>query len=255
MFDLLRFQQLRKGTFGESFLFLEKIDSTNLIAIDQAKKRVVEGTVVFADRQTQGRGRGSHTWFSPEGVNIYVSIVLYPAQERLYRLPFLTALALSQTFEQWQIKCDLKWPNDILHRERKIAGILIQTSSEQNQVQFAIVGVGVNLNVEQFPEELNSIAVSAFQALGREIDRETFLAVFLSNLEHFYRGDESWDELMLRFSKRSTYFRDCEVEVDLGDRRIRGITAGVDRSGGLIVETPSGREIVYAGEVSSCRKK
>lgn len=255
MFDSRRFQEMRKGRFGETFSFLQKTESTNSVALENAKKGAGEGAVIFADCQTQGRGRGNHGWFSPEGVNIYASIVLHPLRERLHHLPFIVATALAQTLDESQIECDLKWPNDVLHRDKKLAGILIQTASEENELQFAIVGVGVNLNVEEFPEELRSIASSAFQVLGRRVDREAFLASFLWNLEQKYFASEPWDQLMREFSKRSSYFRDCEVDVNLGERRIHGTTAGLDRSGGLIVRTSSGNEIVYAGEVSSCRKK
>jgi BirA family transcriptional regulator, biotin operon repressor / biotin---[acetyl-CoA-carboxylase] ligase len=255
MFDVQRFQQLRESAFGENLLFLRTTESTNLIAIEQAKQCVMEGTVVLADCQTQGRGRGAHSWFSPDGLNLYLSIVLYPKQDRLHYLPFFASISLAQTLEHWQIECDLKWPNDVLHDEKKMAGILIQTASEENQIQFAVVGLGVNLNIEEFPAELNRIAVSAFQVVGSKIDREAFLAAFLSNFERIYRGNLSWDELVALLANRSSYLYDCEVEVNLGEHAIRGTTDGLESSGGLIVKTSSGREIVHAGEVSSCRKK
>jgi BirA family biotin operon repressor/biotin-[acetyl-CoA-carboxylase] ligase len=255
MFNLKRFEENRRGRFGAPFLFFETIASTNAIAVEKAREKIAEGTVIFADCQTSGRGRGNHSWFSPSGVNIYASMILYPSEERLHHLPFLTAVALSQTLEQWGIKCDLKWPNDILYREKKLGGILIQTSTEESRLQFAVVGVGVNLNVESFPPDLQQIAVSGFQVIGRKIDREAFLAAFLWNLEQMYREGHSWDQLAVLFADRSSYVRDCEVDVDLGDRHIKGRSAGLDRTGGLILQTLTGYETIHAGEIFSCRKK
>jgi BirA family transcriptional regulator, biotin operon repressor / biotin---[acetyl-CoA-carboxylase] ligase len=257
MFDLQKFQEIRKGKFGECFHYDPETQSTNRIAIEKAREGFPEGSVVFADSQSQGRGRGDHTWFSPAKVNLYTSVILYPPPERLHYLPFITALALSRTLEEWRVPSGLKWPNDVLAQGKKLAGILIQTSMEENRLQFAVVGIGVNLNVENFPSELKGTAISALQILGRKIDREAFLTSLLLNLEKLYENmnDMSWDELIGMYGSRSSSLQDCEVRVNMDGNWISGVTGGVDPMGGLIVRTSSGKEIVYAGEISSCHKK
>ena len=254
MFDVQKFQRLRKGKFGEAFFFYPEIDSTNRIALEKAREGSPEGSAIVADCQTQGRGRGNHSWFSPAGVNLYLSLILYPPQKKLHYLPFFTAIALSDTLEEWKLSTDLKWPNDILVHGKKIAGILIQTATEENRLQFSVVGIGVNLNMETIPAALQATAVSAAQILGSFIDREAFLASLLRRLEQRYQSMESWDELVKVFQQRSSFVRDCSVVVEMEGRRISGVTAGMDAMGGLIVQTSSGEEIVYAGEISSCRK-
>jgi len=257
MFDSRRFKELRSGTFGESFLYFPSTQSTNQIALEKARENVPEGSVILADSQSQGRGRGSHAWFSPPNGNLYCSVILYPRQERLHYLPFIAAVALFQTLEEWRITGDLKWPNDVLVQGKKLAGILVQTSMEENRLRFAILGIGVNLNVEEFPPDLAPIAISAFQVLGLKVDREAFLASLLRNLEQLYGRINTipWEELIHMFGSRSSYLRDCPVQVELDGKQITGITGGIDPMGGLIVQTTSGREIVYAGEIFSCRKK
>lgn len=257
MFDNEKFQQIRRGTFGQQFFYFQEIHSTNAIAVEKARERVEEGSIVFADSQSEGRGRGNHKWFSPADVNLYFTAILYPDNSRLHYLPFLAGLAISRALGQLQIESDLKWPNDVLVQGKKIAGILIQTSMEENYLQFAILGIGMNVNVKNFPPDLSQNSISAFQALGRELDREELLALVLFELEQLYEKIDkyTWDELTRMFSDRSSYIQGCDVEVEQQGRIITGTTSGLDSMGGLILQTSQGKEIVYAGEISSCRKK
>ena len=255
MFDVERFHQLRRGKFGSSLQYFAEIDSTNIFAMELARQRVSEGTVVLADSQTSGRGRNSHAWYSPAGLNLYFTLVLYPSSERLHFLPFIISLGIAEELDRPGLICDLKWPNDILVDERKIAGILIQTAIEENRLQYAVVGIGINVNTFTFPKELEATAVSIAQCTGSQLEREPLLAQVLWKIEQSYFMPLKWQELITLVKEKSSFFDGCRVQIEQQGKIISGTTAGVDPLGGLILETEEGREIFYAGEIQSCRKK
>ncbi|MCI0416624.1 biotin--[acetyl-CoA-carboxylase] ligase [bacterium] len=257
MFDIQKFHSHRKGDFGKRFIYFDEIDSTNRAASDLARSGVAEGTVVLADSQTQGRGRNTHTWYSPGGVNLYFTVVLIPPVERLHYLPYVAGLSIARALDPWEFDSDLKWPNDILINGKKAGGVLIQTSLEENRLQFALVGIGINVNTRDFPDELRPIAISLAQALGKELEREKFLADLLFELEQLYGRitGMSWEEVKNLVGRRSSMLHDCPVQIEHQGEIKMGITAGLDSMGGLIVQTPAGTEIFYAGEIVSCRKK
>jgi BirA family transcriptional regulator, biotin operon repressor / biotin---[acetyl-CoA-carboxylase] ligase len=257
MFDVAKFQKFRKGNFGSRLHYFDEIDSTNRVAADLARTGAEEGAVVLADSQTKGRGRNVHTWYSPAGVNLYFTVILSPPTDRLHYLPFLVGLSIAQTLELWKIECDLKWPNDVLVNGKKVCGVLIQTSMEDNRLQFALAGIGINVNARNFPEELQPIAISLAKITNEEIDREKFLADILLELEQLYgrMASMSWEELTDQIGRRSSFLRGCAVQIEQQGEIISGITDGLDAMGGLIVRTPAGKETFYAGEILSCRKK
>lgn len=257
MFDTRYFHSLRSGNFGAELYYLSEVDSTNRVAGELATKGMREGTVVLAESQTAGRGRNAHSWYSPPFVNLYFTILLYPPADRLHYLPFLTSVSLAETLEIYGVQCDLKWPNDILVGRKKIAGVLIQTSVEENRLRYAIVGIGMNVNAKSFSATLDSVAISMFQIITRESNREELLATFLSKFEGHYSTmkELSWDELREMVQRRSTYIQGCEVKIEQQGRVIMGTTAGLDPMGGLVLETELGPEVFYAGEVEACRKK
>src|SRR4029078_2304644 len=144
----------RSGTFGRQIFYYQEIDSTSRIAAEKAREKIPEVSIVFADAQTQGKGRGTHAWFSPADINLYFTVILYPQNEHIHYLPFLSGLAISLTLEKYGIESDLKWPKVVVANGKKIAGILIQTALEENRLQYALIGIGMNLNVVEFPLEL-----------------------------------------------------------------------------------------------------
>jgi BirA family biotin operon repressor/biotin-[acetyl-CoA-carboxylase] ligase len=257
MFDVRKFHEFRQGDFGKRLIYFDEIDSTNRLGSDLARVGATEGTVILADAQTQGRGRNTHTWYSPGGVNLYFTLVLFPPAERLHYLPYVAGLSIAQAIDHLGIDCDLKWPNDILINGKKTGGVLIQTSIEENRLQFALVGIGINVNTGTFPEELQSIAISLAQAVGREIDRERFFAQVLFEFEQLYGriASMSWEELTDLFGRRSSMLLGCPVQIEQQGEIKSGVTAGLDSMGGLILQTPAGKEVFYAGEIVSCRKK
>jgi BirA family biotin operon repressor/biotin-[acetyl-CoA-carboxylase] ligase len=237
--------------------YFDQLESTNKTAEQFAKKGAADRTIVVANRQTGGKGRKGNTWYSPPDVNLYFSIILHPPMNRLHYLPFITALAIVKSLQGEGLHADIKWPNDILVSHKKIAGILIETSVEQGQLSYAIIGAGINVNQSEFPDELKSIATSILLEKETAVAREKFLPAVLSNLESFYSNlsDLTWGDLASEVEKHSTYVRGCSVTMTAGDGTVEGITAGLDSFGGLMIETPAGSKTYYAGEVQECRKK
>jgi BirA family biotin operon repressor/biotin-[acetyl-CoA-carboxylase] ligase len=257
MFDVARFQRRRKGRFGRDLYYFEEQESTNLTAQELARDGAAEGTLVLADRQTGGKGRKGNAWFSPAEVNLYFSLILRPDISRVHHLPFLAALSVAAALQLLGLEVDLKWPNDVLLGERKVGGILIDTSTEQGKLIFAVLGCGINANTVVFPSELERSATSVLLARGEEVSREGLLASFLLEFERVYEkiDETSWASVCAELEKHSSYLRGCSVEVRQEGRVIEGTTCGLDNYGGLIIQTAGGRETVYAGEVQTCRRK
>ena len=257
MFDVQKFHKYRKGDFGKDLIYFDEVDSTNRVASDLAKNGAAEGTVVLADGQTQGRGRNSRIWYSPPGVNLYFTVVLFPPLDRLHYLPYVAGLSVARALEPLGIPSELKWPNDILVDGKKAGGVLIQTSIEQNRLQFALAGIGINVNAVHFPDELQPIAISLTQVLGKKIVREQLLADILFDLEQLYGriARMSWEEMAELVGRHSSILTGCAVEIEQQGEIKSGVTQGLDSMGGLIVQTAAGREIFYAGEIVSCRKR
>lgn len=257
MFDVAEFHTRRKSDLGKELHYFEVIESTNATAEQVATEGAAEGAVVLANEQTAGRGRMDRTWFSPAAQNLYFSIVLRPDADRLHFLPFMAGLALVRALAAVNVQAELKWPNDVCVGSKKLAGILMQTSMEKNKLRYAILGVGVNVNTTQFPEQLVEIATSIAREKRELVHRESMLASILFEFERLYRQirDLDWKEFVEELQKHSTYLTGCPVCVSESDRVVEGITAGLDAYGGLILETPTGKKVVYAGDVQSCRKE
>lgn len=197
------------------------------------------GTVVVADEQTAGIGRHGHSWHSGPDGGLYLSIVL-----RLHLAPMLTmalGLAVKKAVDDFaSVCCDLRWPNDVLLNDRKLAGILVQTT----ETDALIAGIGINVNQTVFPEELRAIATSLRIETGREHSKDELLERVVA--ESLRAAQMSKPEVLKQFSAHSTYVSGKEVEVDGG---IRGVTAGLDADGFLLLTTPTGIERIVSGGV------
>lgn len=256
MFQAEKFFNIQKSSLAHEFYYFEKLESTNSTAAILARKGCPEGTIVLANEQTKGRGRKGADWYSPPDTNLYFSLVLYPDISRLQYLPFAAGLAVVGALDQLGLQPELKWPNDILVRGKKISGIMMESSLESNSVQHVILGCGINVNVQDFTHELVPSATSIVVETGVLTSRESILASFLMEFETLYEKVKkiSWDEFSLEIERRSSYIQGCPVRIALDGETWEGITAGLDSYGGLMLKTPSGKRVFYAGEVQSCRK-
>lgn len=240
---------------GSPLLRFDELASTNDYARDLAIQGAKEGTAVIARKQTAGKGRQGRNWASPMDEGLYMSIILRPqtTPTRASLLTLAAAIAVAETIRHnFQAPADIKWPNDILLNGRKMCGILVESSIENNRLQYAILGIGVNLMQKTFPDELQQTATSLFIETQTEITPDDFLQPLLARLTHWYAVSISQPETVIsRWQELSSFAEDCAVRIISHDTIIEGITRGLTSNGALLVELDSGeqREIV-SGEVS-----
>jgi BirA family biotin operon repressor/biotin-[acetyl-CoA-carboxylase] ligase len=229
------------------------IDSTNREAAELARAGAPEGVVVVADHQTAGRGRLGRTWEAPPGSSLLLTVLLRPTLDatRLHLVTMAVALAAADACRAVAgFSPQLKWPNDLMVADRKLAGILAEAAFEGNVVRWAVVGIGLNVNWPvDLPAELADIAVAANHVAGQPVDRERLLAELLARLEVRY---SSIDSLVKDYRARcATIGRD--VRVELGGEVLTGRVADVDDDGHLLVDTGDGVRTVAAGDVVHVR--
>ncbi len=256
--DLLR-KRVNGKLFGKRFHHFFKTDSTNRVAMELAFAGEEEGAVILAEEQTDGRGRAGRKWHSEVGTGIYVTLLLRPRLSPV-QAPLLTILAgislHSAILAQTGLNAELKWPNDILVDGRKLGGILTEMHAEPTQVRFVIIGIGVNVNQEQFPEDLSSIATSLRRESGKLQSRLELLVRLLREFEtdynRFLRDGPAY--VVQRFGEISQFANGKKVHVDTGRETYTGVTAGLTDDGLLTVKRTDGQVIaVIAGDVKEVR--
>jgi BirA family biotin operon repressor/biotin-[acetyl-CoA-carboxylase] ligase len=248
---------LKPGKLGRPFRFERSLESTNRTARDWAMDGGPHGALVFAESQTQGRGRRGRGWQSQPGVNLTFSVILRPnsSSDAIELITLAAGLAMMDTLGRYfpALNIQIKWPNDVLIESRKCSGILLESSIGADwSEKFVILGVGLNVNQTTFPEELEKTATSVFLETGHPQDRIGILVGFLSELE-------------IRISQasadRKAFLRDYEshlagmgsavqlISFD-GGRSISGKILGVAEDGSMRLQTASGVRAVYAGDVT-----
>lgn len=216
---------------------LDRVDSTMTAASGRPP-----GTVVVAEEQTAGQGRMGRSWYSPRGEGLYCSIVL-PAPEPAPVLTLALGLAAKEAIEQTApVACDLRWPNDVLIAERKVAGVLVQL-----QESTAIAGIGINVGQAAFPPELAPHATSLRLVTGTIYSRELLLANLLAAVRSYAAllAAEGAEPILRLFAQGSSYVYGRRVIVEGAE----GITEGLDPSGFLWLRTTRGRQLIRAGNV------
>ncbi|HET9308750.1 MAG TPA: biotin--[acetyl-CoA-carboxylase] ligase [Candidatus Sulfotelmatobacter sp.] len=257
--DLLLPEILRpllRGTMFEAHLHhFYKIGSTNSAAMGSAAEGVPEGSVLLAEEQTAGRGRGANTWQSPRSTGIYCSAVLRPPlpPSDVLLLSLMAGLAVQAAIQQTdsRVQADLKWPNDILIDGKKVCGILTEMNAEATRVRYVVVGVGINVNQPSFPKELQ--ATSLRLATGSEWSRVELAAALLKSLDREYRqfvqGPEARASILRRFAENSSWLHGKKVRIEENGSAFDGTTEGLDARGFLQVRTAYGMQTVLSGTV------
>lgn len=247
--------------FQPKIVRYESLPSTNTEAARFALQGAEDGLSVIADEQTAGRGRLQRTWISPRGRGLYLSIVLRP-KIPLESWPLITFAAALSVSDALQDVCgvitDIKWPNDILSGERKLCGILSETT-ETDLGRALIVGIGINLTSRAFPEELKTTATSIEESVGTVPDREAVLQSVLEALSRWYewlQSENGPSAILDEWMARSSYANGKVVKVMNGDEVLVGTTCGLERDGALRVQTVAGElKSVRTGDVVSLRSE
>jgi len=242
------FTEMKRGktkVIGQKVRHFAEVTSTNDVAKELATSGEEEGTVVLAETQTHGKGRIGRRWLSPKG-GIWFSVILRPniSAKDSYQLTFMAAVAVAKTIRKmFKVNTEIKWPNDVLVNKRKVCGILTETSIRGDVVDFAVVGVGVNANVDltSFSEELRASVTSLDAEVKGVVDRERFLCALLEELENYYEMVlQRRFALVLEEWKSLTTLFGTDVEVTSFEGRIKGVASGIDRNGALEVLLKNG---------------
>ncbi|EFD05718.1 biotin--[acetyl-CoA-carboxylase] ligase [Peptostreptococcus anaerobius] len=244
--------RLKTSFMGQRVDYFKTIDSTNIQA-NKIASQSPEGTVVLADEQTKGKGRIGRTWVSEQNKGLYFSTILKP-DIALMQAPFITQLvaaSLTKTFLDLGIEISIKWPNDLIYKGKKVAGILTEMSAEIDHISYIIVGIGINLYKKDFEDEIKDKATS-FANEGIEIDRIEFLRKFFPNFEDLYEKFKAGDkrECLDILRSRSAVLGREVYKIKEGER-VKVFARDIDDMGNLIVEHESGQvETVFTGEIS-----
>lgn len=237
---------------GQDIVYFKEIDSTNRYAKKLAGQGAAHGTMVLADTQTAGRGRRGHSWISPAGSSISMTLILRPdvPPAQVARLSLLTALAVANAIGRVTgLDVRIKWPNDIVAGGRKVCGMLMEMDATPEKVASVVAGVGINVHQTQFPEEIAHSASSLDLLAGRRISRADIVRAFLQEYERVWAlGDEA---MMRAYRERSATIGQ-RVQVIGLNGTYTGTAQDVTESGSLLVraDEDGGVREVLAADVS-----
>jgi BirA family biotin operon repressor/biotin-[acetyl-CoA-carboxylase] ligase len=251
VFSLTRFyDQLQTRWLGRPLIYEPVVGSTMDVARTLAREGAAHGTIVLAEEQLLGRGRLGRRWFSPSGVNLYLSILLRPSLVELRTLAMLAPLAIAEgAGAEAGVDCAIKWPNDVQARGRKLAGVLLESELSGDRPLFAIAGLGINVNYDVAGEpEIAEIATSLLRETGTLREREAVLAACLAAFERGY--EQAPATVYARWHARlNTLGR--RIRVTYAGQSLEGLAEDVAPDGSLILLQDGGVRVeLPAGEVS-----
>ena len=240
--------RLSHDPIGHRILYFPSIGSTMDVARQEAEGGAPEGTVVVAEEQTTGRGRFGRSWVSAVGQNLSFSVLLYPSRGACAGLSIAVPVAVIRAIHQETgLSPTLQWPNDVFLAGKKVCGILIETALQDDEVRYAIVGVGINVNFAPHAQpEIVAGATSLAQELGHPVSREALFEAVLKNLGAIYQQLGGWAEVWEQWrSSLETLGR--EIRVRWGEQVEEGLAEAVDAEGNLLLRRPDGTLIVLPG--------
>ncbi len=237
-------------------LYLEEVDSTNEEIRRQAAQGACHGTLAVAGKQTAGRGRRGRNWFSPEDGSIYMSLLLRPSfpPDRASMLTLVMALAVCRAIHRvCGLEAFIKWPNDILVNQKKVCGILTELQLKEGEIDFIVIGIGINLSQKEFPGEFSENATSLFLETGRAVAKEELVNQVMAEFEECYESFlQSRDMSLLKQEYDNLLINRGRQVLVIGlQGEWTGEALGIDDAGELLVRRGQGKiERVFAGEVS-----
>lgn len=255
MFELENFDiKLETDFIGRNFIYCEEIDSTNSELLSGKQLYKKNGTVLLAEKQLAGKGRKNRTWQSGKGLNLTFSILLLKdilQKININHLNLAASLALSLAIENlYQLKTELKWPNDVLINKKKVAGILTETSVKGSKIERVVIGIGINLNQISFQGEFNFPPTSLKLETKDDINRETMLAEILNIIEELLiKLETNPDEILNDWRERCKMIGD-KISITENGKIKTGIFYDIDENGYLLLKRNNVLEKIHFGDVS-----
>ena len=247
--EMLLPNEIREGLDTEVFgrgeiIHFRETDSTNARAKELAVQGAREGTLIVSESQTKGRGRKGRAWFSPSEAGIYASLILRPDMlpSEAPRITFLTAVSAAETLlALTSLEVAIKWPNDILVKNKKIAGILTEISAEMDAIDYMVVGLGMNVNNRRLPDDIEEKATSIFIETGNRFPKVKIVREYLRQQEKYCRilRDSGFEPILRRWKELSNTIGKRTV-VEMINKRYTGVVQDVDQEGVLILQDKNG---------------
>ena len=246
--------QIHTKWAGKTVHFARKTDSTNLWIKRLAKEGASEGTLALAEFQSAGRGRLGRSWEVPEGTSVMMSILLRPKFEPQYAptLTLVMGMAVAKAVKNLGFDVSIKWPNDVVVSHKKICGILTEMGVRDGKIDYAVIGVGINVNIREFPEEMADKATSLYLESGKEFDRSQIPGLVMEAFEEYYEKFAATCDLSGLKEEYESILANYNQPVRvLAKEPYEGVARGITDGGELLVEKTDGTIVaVSAGEVS-----
>ena len=246
--------QIHTKWAGKTVHFARETDSTNLWIKRLAKEGASEGTLALAEFQSAGRGRLGRSWEVPEGTSVMMSILLRPKFEPQYAptLTLVMGMAVAKAVKSLGFDVSIKWPNDVVVSHKKICGILTEMGVRDGKIDYAVIGVGINVNIKEFPEEMADKATSLYLESGREFDRSQIPGLVMEAFEKYYEKFAATCDLSGLKEEYESILANYNQPVRvLAKEPYEGVARGITDGGELLVEKTDGTIVaVSAGEVS-----
>ncbi|WP_368366519.1 biotin--[acetyl-CoA-carboxylase] ligase [Ruminococcus sp. J1101004sp1_RTP21198st1_B9_RTP21198_201120] len=246
--------QIHTKWAGKTVHFARETDSTNLWIKRLAKEGAPEGTLALAEFQSAGRGRLGRSWEVPEGTSVMMSILLRPKFEPQYAptLTLVMGMAVAKAVKNLGFDVSIKWPNDVVVSHKKICGILTEMGVRDGKIDYAVIGVGINVNIKEFPEEMADKATSLYLESGKEFDRSQIPGLVMEAFEKYYEKFAATCDLSGLKEEYESILANYNQPVRvLAKEPYEGVARGITDGGELLVEKTDGTIVaVSAGEVS-----
>ena len=240
---------------GTEICYFDVTDSTNTQAKSLGEGDAPNGTLVVAGKQESVRGRRGRSFESPAGTGIFMTLLLRPEIEpqNASMLTLVSALAVAKGIEHMvDLPVQIKWPNDIVINGKKVCGILTEMSAQMDYVNYIVIGIGINVGNEEFPEEIKDVATSIYLESGKHVNRAMLIEKIWEEFEDYYELYEKTQDLSSLVKEYDSYLvnRGQKVRVLDSKEPYEGKAMGITDRGELIVDTWEARRLVSAGEVS-----
>ncbi|MBU1100863.1 MAG: biotin--[acetyl-CoA-carboxylase] ligase [Bacteroidetes bacterium] len=252
MFNIEKFDiKLDTDVIGRNFVYCEEIDSTNSFLIN-TKEYDKHGTVLLSENQTQGKGRKDRIWLSAADQNLTFSILLKEdfSHETINIINLGTSLAVAQAIEnQYQLPCELKWPNDVLVNQKKVAGILLESTSMGSEIEKLVIGIGINVNQPNFTGKFNIPPTSIKKEFKNSADRERLLSEVLNIFEEIFKASQTNPGQILEDWKSRCQMLGEKIRIEDGEVVKFGVFEDIDKNGFMILNSGNKRELIHAGDI------